>query len=142
MLLGLQSNETTRVYASRDNTLMAMLLENNGNQKLVLSFESDMIKSGYAVLDNGEIGHFTRNLNTFFDGSKFNYNAGDVRTDDLPQVHMTTTNWGEPYDQGLCVVFNRDFENYEQHIGFALVERDIKDLNNWLQGRLQKQKEG
>lgn len=139
MLLMQQSNETTRVYASRENTLMALWLETEGKHQLLLSFESDMLPSGYALLSADEIGHFAKNLSRFFTDGKFVYGQSNVRTRELPQVWMSTTNWGEPYDQGLIVAFNEDFDTQVSHLGFALVERDVKDLHNWLQGRLEQE---
>tara|TARA_B100000700_G_scaffold311500_2_gene393727 strand:+ start:162174 stop:162605 length:432 start_codon:yes stop_codon:yes gene_type:complete len=135
MLLVDQSNKLSRVYSSRDNTLMSLWVVDGDRRMLMLSFESEMMPSGYVLLTDQEIKYFAESLSRFFVDGKFEYTTPHERSQGLPEVTMATTNWGEPYDEGLVFAFHKHPDDLE-HLGFALVARDVKDLHNWLQGCL------
>lgn len=141
MLLASQSNQNTRVYNGRENVLMAVWLGRSDENTLLLSFEPEWGESGYVIFSTTEAAHLSHALATFFEEGKFIYAKAAVNPRLLPQVYIATTNWGEPYEQGLTVTLCDNFKSaMAQRLSFSLVERDAKDLNNWLQSQLQQRR--
>lgn len=142
MLLNAQSSRNTRVYNSRGNAVMAMWLGDAAEKALLLNFEPEWGGAGYVMLSIDEAVQLSHALASFFEGGKFIYAKAAVHPPTLPQLYMASTNWGEPYDEGLSFVLCDNFKsNDAPRLSFSLVAHDIKDLNNWLQSQLQ-QKQG
>ncbi len=140
MLLNAQSSHNKRVYNSRENAVMAMWLGDAAEKALLLSFESEWGDAGYVMLSTDEVSQLSQALASFFEGGKFLYAKAAVHPSALPQLYMATTNWGEPYDEGLSFVLCDNFKSSDApRLNFSLVARDVKDLNNWLQSQLQQE---
>ncbi len=69
-------------------------------EELTFTFGSDGMREGKRILEYKEVQTFLSALKTFFTdsnhGKKFNYNSSSFNNSDLPQLRISTTNWGEP----------------------------------------------
>lgn len=103
------------------------------NDNLTLTFSHDGERQGRVAFDNKEIQILSSSLGTFFvDGKRgkdFNYDTSSLCSPQLPQLRLNTTNWGDPYAQGIRFVFSDDFENYSlENLYFDLEQSDAKQL--------------
>lgn len=104
---------------------------------LSITFKYDETLKGRAIFENAEIKALTDMLSSFYiegkRGKEFHYDNLTQRSDILSTVRLSTTNWGEPYSQGIRFTFSEDFENYMlDNLCFDLEETDAKQLLKWL----------
>tara|TARA_Y100001934_G_scaffold271582_1_gene358344 strand:- start:721 stop:1143 length:423 start_codon:yes stop_codon:yes gene_type:complete len=100
---------------------------------LSLNFKYEGEPEGVASFEEAELPSLVEMLKAFFPkgdrGIRFDYEAQDQSSEKLPMVRLTTTNWGEPYAQGIRFTFSSDFEDYSlDNLHFDLEESDAKQL--------------
>jgi hypothetical protein len=100
---------------------------------MTISFSYEGELRGQAVFNHGEMEIVYKLLNSLFvegkRGREFNYDTPTLHNPALPSVQIRSTNWGEPYAQGIEWVFcsHPDINN-DKDLYFKLYSSDCKDF--------------
>jgi hypothetical protein len=105
--------------------------------ELSITFKYDGTINGRVTFEKSEIKALTDMLDSFYKqgkrGREFHYENLTQRSDILGKVSLSTTNWGDPYSEGIRFAFSEDFENHMiDNIYFCLEETDAKQLLEWI----------
>lgn len=110
-------------------------------RSLIVDFSYEHDLAGRMTLNIAGMKSLYDALQKFFTptkrGPKFNYNSEAIFVEGLPNIHLSTTNWGEPYDRGIQFTLRKHDEalNTDQ-LHFQLTDRDLLDLTQSLRKAL------
>ena len=106
------------------------------DNKVFFKIDYDFETQGRVIFSKNEAKEFIVMLEAFFPedlSAAFNYNAQNPSNEKLPNVQISCTNWGEPYEQGIEVTFSHDFNDYSQdNLCFGLAESNARELLTFL----------
>ena len=124
--------DSKAAYISFHHREWSIDVEFKPNQ-LLFTFKYDNERKGAVEFELNEIHALLIALRSFFvDGKRGKALNGDAATftsAELPLLKISTTNWGEPFSQGLRFELSENFTDYTlDNLYFDLEEFDAKSL--------------
>lgn len=90
---------------------------------------------GRVVFDNADAQHLRAALTLFFTEDLYQFlpERKSFVVDDIGNLKLISTTWGEPLERGVTLMFSDDFEDYSyQNFEFSLQAAGVRSLINLL----------
>lgn len=114
------------------------------NGSLQINFKFDGVLEGGVTLNDEEIATLVKMLEAFFlppsEQGRFNCSTKEQRCEMLPLIRLSTTNWGNPFANGVRFEFSNNFDDYtKENLHFDLEESDVNRFKLFLSTSLNNQ---